>query len=197
VNTNVRFEKISEEGKKRFDELCHRLEGWDEEQKHSYPLHGIFGVEVTKDEEGNETGPGYYSWNIEHMGAKWAYMEDADEDGFRIESAWDTPVDAINFIAEQIAEVDPDSVLRVTSEDEFPNWISAYYYTGGAVEDYQVWDWDEIRDELNTIDELREHYNEEEEDWDEAGHDMIYDYLWDTCYELQEKFFLEMTTEEE
>jgi len=180
VNTHVVFHSINDDGKKKWNELCRRFKDWKEDEYVSqYPLSQIFGLPESDD------GPGSYSWNIENMGSKWAFLQDPSDDGFIVESAWSCPFEALGYIADQISDVDPNFVMTVRSQDEMPNWILAAIYDCGELYDSEEFSWEEIRDYMNAHDkDLAEHYIEEEEDWDDEGRDMMYDVVWEMCDEM-------------
>jgi len=190
VSSYVNFYQVSDEGREHFMTLCKRFKDWKEDEYvSSFPMHEIFGVEETED------GPGTYNWNVENMGAKWAFVQDPDKHGFAIESAWDVPIDAVEFIVKEIHEVDPKAVIVVTSQDEMPNWISTNIFAEGELYDSEHWEWDDIRDYMNTHDtDLAEHYNAEEEDWDEEGREMMYEIVWECCSEMQDTSLENMLT---
>jgi hypothetical protein len=194
VNTYVSLVFDNEEaGKAKLQELYSRLDGWGDENKYDWDLCGIFGVPETDelDEHGNATGPGTYSWNIEHMGAKWAYIEDADEESFRIMSAWGVPTDAVEFIVKELAEVDPDVRAEITAEDEFPNWVYAAVADSDGIYDAEEWQWEEIIEHLrDTYTEISSGWDEENDDFSdndagEAARDFMYDVLWEEISEWQ------------
>lgn len=194
VNTYVSLVFDNEEaGKAKLQELYSRLDGWGEEYKYDWNLHDIFGVPETDelDEHGNATGPGTYSWNIEHMGAKWAYIEDAEEEGFRIVSAWGVPTDAVEFIVKELAEVDSDVRAEITAEDEFPNWVYAAVADSDGIYDAEEWQWEEIIEHLrDTYTEISSGWDEENDDFfdndeGESARDFMYDVLWEEISEWQ------------
>lgn len=179
VNTHVSFHEINDEGKKKWNEMCERFKEWNEEGKHSFPLSELWGLPESED------GPGSYSWNVENMGSKWAFLQDPSDDSFLIESAWSCPFGALDYIAGQITEVDPNFVMTVRSQDEMPNWILVAVYQDGELFDSEEFEWEEIRDYMNAHDDdLASHYIEEEEDWDDEGRDIMYDVIWEMCDEM-------------
>ena len=194
VNTYVSLVFGNEEaGKAKLQELYSRLDDWGDENKYDWDLCGIFGVPETDelDEHGNATGPGTYSWNIEHMGAKWAYIEDAEEESFRITSAWGVPTDAVEFIVKELAEVDPVVRAEITAEDEFPNWVYAAVADSDGIYDAEEWQWEEIIEHLrDTYTEISSGWDEENDDFSdndagEAARDFMYDVLWEEISEWQ------------
>jgi len=191
VNTHVQFHSINDEGKKKWNELCRRFKDWKEDEYVSqYPLSEIFGLPESDD------GPGTYSWNVENMGSKWAFLQDPSDESFLIESAWSCPTDALQYICEEITAVDPDFIMTASAQDEMPNWIASYVFGGGELYDYHQREWEEIRDYMNEqYSELAEHYDEEEEDWDEDGRDIMYDVIWECCGDLMDSDLNYMLTE--
>ena len=196
VNTFIQFFFENEEaGKAKLQELYSRLDGWGEESNYDWNLHNIFGIPETDelDEHGNATGPGTYSWNIEHMGSKWAYIEDPEEDCFRMTSAWSVPIDAINYIMGELAEADPEVRAHITAEDEMPNWVYAAIAEGDGIVDFSEWEWEEIIENLrDTYSEISEGWDEENDDFQEnqvgeSAREFMYDVLWEEISELQMK----------
>lgn len=194
VNTYVSLVFGNEEaGKAKLQELYSRLEGWGEEGKYDWNLHDIFGIPETDelDEHGNPTGPGTYSWNIENMGAKWAYIEDADEDAFRVVSAWGVPTDAIEYVVKELAEADPDVRAEITAEDEMPNWVYAAVADKDGIYDGVEWQWEEIMEHIcDTYEEVRVGWDADDNDFfdnaeGEAARDFMQDVLWEEISEWQ------------
>ena len=194
VNTFVQFHFIDEEaGKAKLQELYSRLEGFGEEGKYDLNLHEIFGIPETDelDEHGNATGPGTYSWNVENMGAKWAYLEDLEDDCFRITSAWSVPTDAINFIMEELAKADPEISADITAEDEFPNWVYAARAEPSGIYDWEEWQYDDIMQHMiEKYEEVAAGYDKETDDWmdgekGDAARDAMEDLLWEEITEWQ------------
>ena len=100
----------------------------------------------------------------------------------------------VEMIAKEISEVDSNSTVTVEYEDECPNFVGVALYKGGEVVDQEMFEWDEIKNKLNEIPELAEHWNEEEEDWSDEGRDIMSEYLWETTREMQEYSLQNMLT---
>ena len=186
VNTSVNFNRISEAGQKRFEELCQRLDGWDTEGAYSFNMHEIFGLEESED------GPGTHNWNIENIGAKWCYMEDCDDAGFRTESAWSVPWDGINYILTEIHKVDPTLFTTIVYEDEMPNFVGWATWHDESWDESREWLWEEMEKEmLDMHSDLREQYNEEDEDYTDEGRELLWDYtrefIEDVVWEIMDK----------
>ena len=197
VSTSVNFNRISEAGQKRFEELCQRLDGWNTEGTYSFNMHEIFGLEESED------GPGTYNWNIENMGAKWCYMEDCGDDGFRTESAWSVPWEGIDYVLTEIHKVDPTVYATVVYEDEMPNFVGWSTWHGGTYDEGREWLWEDMESQmLERHEDLREQYDEENEEFTDEGRELLWDYtrefiddvVWETMDEEVHWFF---TNEEE
>lgn len=188
VTTNIVFTTISEEGKARLQELYRRLDGWENENVYSYNAVDLLGVPETDelDEEGNRTGPNTYSWNIEHVGAKWCNVEDAEENYLRLLSAWSMPVVLVEYIIDQIAEVDESVVADVYYEDEMPNFIGAAMYTADGEWSSEEYSDEELRNHLHRlIPEMAELWDEEQEEAkDEKYWDLFSDHAWETVEQI-------------
>lgn len=195
VTGYVDTSRVSDEGKKKLMELFEGLEGWKDEHTYQYDFSTIFGVtNFINAETGEEDGPGYRQWNTDKMGTKWAYINDADEEGFQWEAAWDEPTDGIWWIYEQVLEVDPEAIFQLSAEDEFPNWISTKTFAKGEFVGDEYLEWSEmLRLMLDKYPELKaefiqENYDSGEGDcWTQTGHDMFYEIQ----YEFMSDWFSE------
>jgi len=176
VYTSVVFRRISEAGEKRLEELYQRLEDIDDPEVYSYDASKIFGIDESED------GPGTYSWNIEHMGAKWCYFEDCDPDGFRTESAWSVPWNLIEYVLNEVAKVDPTIYVTVTYEDEMPNFTGWATWWGGSFDEGREWEWKEILEWMRDHNEvLAGAWDPEKEEWTEEAEEDggLNDIIWD------------------
>ena len=184
VWTNAHFHRISDEGKKKLFELYSRFEDLDVEGSYEYPLEQIFGVPKDEDPESTD-GPGWYSWNTEHMGAKWAYVQDPDEIGFSINSAWSVPEKALDYIFGEVYKVDKNVVAGIIYEDEFPNFVGWQTWRNGDWEDSEYIEWDDILNHLlDNNEELREQFDYEEQSFTEEGNEILWEVQSDTIQEL-------------
>ncbi len=183
VNTTVQLH-TTEEGKKRFEEIVSRISTLNDKDVYSHNAEELF----------DSDDMGTYDGNINNMGAKWVTIEDVGEDYINLVSAWSMPDGVVEMIAKEINEVDSESYVTVEYDDECPNFVGVALYKGGQVVDQEMFDWDEIKDKLNEIPELAEHWNEEEEDWSDEGRDIMSEYLWETTRELQERSLEYMLT---
>lgn len=196
VNTYVSFYRISEEGEKKLDELYHRLENFGEENTYDYAAEMFFGVPRPEGED-NTDGPGYFSWNIEHMGAKWCTLEDPDPSGFRLTSAWSVPWDLINYVSEEIQKVDPDVFVTVDYEDEMPNFVGWATWHDGSYDEGREWEWENMVEWMrDNNEELAAMWDEEAEDWIEDKEDEARDLQWDMQMEFFEMVKDQTLTEE-
>lgn len=183
VNTTVHLH-TTEEGKKRFEEILSRVSTLNDKDVYSHNAEELFDSDDI----------GSYDGNINNMGAKWVTIDDVGEDYISLTSAWSMPDGVVEMIAKEINEVDADSYITVEYEDEMPNFVGVALYKGGEVVDQEDFDWDEIKDKLNEIPELAEHWDEEEEDWSDEGRDIMSEYLWETTREMQDNALQYMLT---
>lgn len=115
-----------------------------------------------------------YSWTTEHIGPKWCYIEDFDEDSLSIstESAWSAPEEGMAKLVEELNKVDNHIIWSMRYEDEMPNFIGAYVYENDECYDGAEDDDEDIRNMIfHSYPELKEQWDEEEEYWktDEDG----------------------------
>jgi hypothetical protein len=120
-----------------------------------------------------------------NVGAKWAYIIDADEGGISFNSAWTPPTEWIQELIAEIGKIDSNSICEFTYEDEMPNFVGAFLYKGGELLDGCEEEGDEILEKALEDDELREHWDETLEEFDEEGQDMYNDMVWDLANECQ------------
>ena len=128
----------------------------------------------------------------ERIGAKWAYATDWDECGVATYSAWSPVGPWAEMIAEEIGKVDPTVQLKLTYEDEFPNFIGVATYNKDGNEDDEYIEWDEfLQWMLSRNEELHEMWDEDSEDWkegmEEAGVDLLSEIQWEEIHEWQDQ----------
>jgi hypothetical protein len=117
-------------------------------QRPSYHGDGVINIweykEIQKHPfmgEGYDDHTNWRRWNDKNIGAKWAHIEEADEDSVRIVSAW-SPVHAyVQKLYEYLYETDKTVTIRHTYEDEFRNFLGVMEWRD--LEDF----WAELSDE--------------------------------------------------
>ena len=120
----------------------------------------------------------------ERIGAKWAYATDWDECGVATYSAWSPVGPWAEMIAKEIGKVDPHVLLRLTYEDEFPNFIGvATYNEGGEYTDEYI-EWDEfLQWMISRNEDLQEMYDEDACDWKEGKEEEAIEILFEVQWE--------------
>lgn len=174
VNYGVRFEQMNDAAKAKWKELSSRLV----EQEYEYWMGDLWvyeGGPVSADDVRE------YSWTTEHVGPKWCYIQDFDEESFHGYSAWSEPTPALEWILSQLAPLDPQMITTITYEDEMPNFAGVYVYEGDECIDGYEDEHDEIMDRIfETHPDLKEKWDEEIEDWkDEDAQDEWNEILWE------------------
>ena len=174
VNYGVRFEQMNDAAKAKWKELTSRLV----EQEYEYWMGDLWvyeGGPVSADDVRE------YSWTTEHVGPKWCYIQDFDEESFHGYSAWSEPTPALEWILSQLAPLDPQMITTITYEDEMPNFAGVYVYEGDECIDGYEDEHDEIMDRIfETHPDLKEKWDEEIEDWkDEDAQDEFQEILWE------------------
>lgn len=197
VYTYVNFYRISEEGIAKANELFSRLEGYDDDSVFEYTLSSLLEKQPTDDES-------YYGFNIDNVGAKWAYIEDPSEYGFTTHSAWCVPTEGIKYIFDEIAKVDETFIGTYTYYDEMPNFVGWQTYRDGYFDEFEEWESDAIiKLILEANPELAEEYDAEEEEFTDKGHEMLWDIQDDFVQDLvndglsQELLWIKEAEEEE
>jgi hypothetical protein len=176
VNTHVRFEKLSDAGKAKLQELYSRVRTGDGYEWYS----DIFGID-------RETSS-LYEWNLQNVGPKWCYFEDRGEDYFNTVSAWSFPQAGLEWLFEQIASVDPDFIASVMYEDEMPNFFGVYVYNKDGMIDGCEWGEEgEIEEMMHEmVPSLRELDQEEQS---EVYFDIWSDNIWELVHDKQDQVY--------
>ena len=128
----------------------------------------------------------------EAVGAKWAFATELDDESMRIESAWAPVIPLAEHIAQEIGKVDPDVQLVMTYEDEMPNFIGVTTFTADGVDTDNDIDHEDIQDMVfSQHPEIREMWDEDENDWkedkEEEGYDAYADVQWEIMSDWQMK----------
>jgi hypothetical protein len=169
VNSYLYFREINEAGVEILKKLGERFDKF-KDGSHECHLGHVF----VDDLDGVDR-----EFMTEKIGAKWAYAQDWDTTGISMYSAWCAPMDFVDYLVEEVAKVDPESIAVFTYEDEMPNFIGAQVYCGG-----EIYDGDEIDDEhirnnlLRRQEDLREIWDDVEEEWQDDG-DLYFEYIWE------------------
>lgn len=176
VNSYLQFREINDAGKAVLKNLCDRFDQFKSERKECHLAHAF--VDSLDDID--------MTFMHEKVGAKWAYVQDWDEDGFSMYSAWRQPEEFVQYVVESVAEADPKSVAIFTYEDEMPNFIGADVYYGGDMFDADEIDDEQIRGNLcRKYSELNELWDDVEEEWQDEG-ELYFDYIWEYIDEWQQ-----------
>jgi len=171
VNTHVYFNKISDAGKAKLQELYSRLRTDKDYEWFS----DIFGLDPEVTDK--------YDWNLENVGPKWCYFEDRSEDSFNTISAWSFPENGLLWLFNEIAQVDPEFIASAYYEDEMPNFFGIYIYNKDGMVDGCEWEGDEITEMMHeAVPSLRELDQEEQS---EVYWGIWSDHIWDLAYDKQ------------
>ena len=171
VTFRASFEQINEEALAKLQELYSRF------QDNDYNFGDMFV-------DGGEGSPTYEetnsrSWYIENVGAKWCYLEEYDDDGIFGTSAWSAPEAGLQWLAEQLGELDPDLLMNVSFEDEGPNFVGWMVFDSEDLWDVGIVEDDEVKDIVSRYSPETNLDDEEE----------YYEALWDSVYEWQRDNF--------
>ena len=176
VNTHVRFERINDAGKAKLQELYAKVR----DDKGYEWFSDIFGLDPEITDK--------YDWNLENVGPKWCYFEDRGEDYFNTTSAWSFPQPGLEWLFEQIAQVDSNFIASVFYEDEMPNFFGVYLYNNEGMIDGCEWGEDgEITELMHEhAPSLRELDQEEQS---EVYHDIWCDNIWEMVHDKQNQTY--------
>jgi hypothetical protein len=175
VNTSVRFEKLSDAGAAKLQELYSRIRTDNNYEWFS----DIFGLDPEITDK--------YDWNLENIGPKWCHFEDRGEDYFNTISAWSFPQAGLEWLFEQIASVDPDFVAAIFYEDEMPNFFGVYVYNKDGMIDGCEWEGEEITDMMKQMIPELASLNEEEQS--EEYWELWSENIWDLVHDKQHQVY--------
>jgi len=176
VNTHVRFEKLSDAGKAKLQELYSRVRTGDGYEWYS----DIFGID-------RETS-NLYEWNLQNVGPKWCYFEDRGEDYFNTVSAWSFPQAGSEWLFEQIASVDPDFIASIMYEDEMPNFFGVYVYNKDGMIDGCEWGEEgEITEMMEQMVPSLKELDQEEQS--EVYNELWSENIWDLVHDKQDQVY--------
>ena len=166
VSFYVNFHEINDAAKARWKEMTENLV----QENYEY----WFGDLWVDGKEGSPTKDEVrkYDWTTDVIGPKWCYIQDFDEDSFGGYSAWSPPEDGLVKILEELEKFDPNIITSITYDDEMPNFVGWYVYSGSQMEDGCEDDDEEIREAVfDQNPHLREHWDDANDEWqcDEDG----------------------------
>ena len=108
-------------------------------QRPSYHGDGVINIweykEIQKHPfmgEGYDDHTNWRRWNDKNIGAKWAHIEEADEDSVRIVSAWRrTYRSCTSTYTKQIKQLQYDILMKMSSETFLELWSGVTWKTSG------------------------------------------------------------------
>lgn len=175
VSSVLNFKTISEAGTARLKEIIDLMNSRDND---SYESH--LGYAFVEDLDTIDR-----NWMCENVGAKWAYMNDHDDDSIYMYSAWSPVVEFVEWVVSEVTKVDEEAVAVYTYEDEMPNFIGVQVYNKDGLYDAEELDSEEILENLfEIVDELKEEYSEDE-GFTDKGYDLLHDVQWEFVTDWQ------------
>lgn len=136
----------------RFDEIKEYVKG----ENGIFDFNKIVSMPPNIEDSKGELGgfPLWYEWSVENWGTKWnCYEQEHSHDGFQFQTAWDTPLPAL----ESLSDAFPDVKITVQYADEDTgNNCGTYVLQNGSIieqeeGDYQfaceLWGYDPVEEE--------------------------------------------------
>ena len=137
----------NEECLKEFDNLFANY--GEEIERPSYHGDGTIKVWEFKEIQKHPFLEGYsddnwYDWGCENVGAKWAHIEYAEEEGqfVHIQSAWSPVLPYCDKLYEHLRKIDDKVQIRCNYEDEFRNFVGKSIWEDGAEHNEEIDDGD-------------------------------------------------------
>lgn len=131
------------------------------------------------------------AWMCENVGAKWSFVEYADEESFELTSAWSHPSEGVCSIARRLGkEAGPEFIFLVRYVDEMPNFFGCEVIDGyGDIVDSIEWsDQDLIDYMLDKVEGLEAEYSDE--GFTRKGYNIYNQIYWKYVDFLQDKWLL-------
>lgn len=167
VDSYLSFVKISPEGVAKLKEIFDRFDRFQENGECHLAYAFYDSLEALP-------CPTY-----ELIGAKWGFVQDYDESGMSMYSAWSAVPEFVEHIISEIATVDKSVVATYTYSDEMPNFIGVQLYTADGLDDEEYMDDEEIRMAMMSSNpELSKLWDEDEEEFTDDG-DMFNELIWE------------------
>ena len=181
VSWNITFHEINDAAKAKWKELTDRLVKEDYE----YWMGDLW---VHEDGPVNAEDVRQYSWTTEHLGPKWCYITEFDEDSCYGYSAWSWPEQGLNWILEQLSPLDPNLITSINFDDEGPNFYGTYTYDGADLYDGFEDDYDELMERIFVeYPHLKEKWDSEEEEWkDDESEEEFREVIYEVMHEAQD-----------
>ena len=141
---------------------------------HAFAVAFYDNVETAEDGKSVMNG-----WSLDNLGAKWTYLYDVQGEGeFSLESAWYPPKEFFIHLYKLCLEIDPDSSIEVTYEDEGYSPIGAYVLSKDLDGTPCIWNEEDHDMEDPTLE-----MEWDDEDYDQTQSDFV-DSIYDRTQEL-------------
>lgn len=129
-----------------------------------------------------ESGAVLNNWSLDHVGAKWIYVENCIDAGeWNIQSANYPPHEFFERLFKLASDIDPNAYIEVRFNDENYSPVGAMLFKKDA-EGLPRWYEVEDHDFENPTDDM---------DWDDEGYEDAQMEFMDSIYEFQEDSILE------
>lgn len=178
VNSVLQFTTISEKGREVVNEIVEAIRSGE-----TNDLGFAFSIDM------NEINSNFM---CEKVGAKWAFLTDCGDDMLCFESAWSPVEPFVDYVMQQVAEVDESVIAKYTYEDEMPNFVGVQIWNHLGICDEEELDHDDIMEAIfQSNPELTEEFDEEE-GFTDKGYEILDESVWTFIHEWQEKLSQEM-----
>lgn len=174
----VRFENLNEAAKEKYNLLQQRLTS---EKNFS---------DLMNDGSVSEEEIHTRSWQHDHVGPKWTTIDDIDDEGMSLTSAWSAPTDGVEWLIRELSSVQPDLITVYSYQEEQPDFAGIYVYEGEDMYDGYEDDFDDIRWVLEQkVDGLVD-MKDEDGDYTEEGWDLFHENVWEVLNDTQDEFLV-------
>jgi hypothetical protein len=167
--TNIIKIIATEEAMKAIDDRFELAGGYGDMEK--------FVKAFYENPELTESGSVLNNWSLDHVGSKWAYVENCiDEGEWNIQSASYPPHEFLQRLYELVTEIDPEGYIENRYNDET-------YAPVGVL----VFKKDDVGPKWAEIEDYDMENPTDDMDWDDEGYDDAQMAFMDEIYDFQEK----------
>ena len=192
VSTFISFERISDAGREKLNEILSRVRPSENAGRQWFGDMWVDGKDGSPSYDDTDT----FDWMCENIGPKWCYIEEVDDDSIRVISAWSWPEKGVEWLIDQIKLVDPKLIVSVQFEDEMPNFFGAYVYDADGIVDGFEEDWDELKERVELSHPELADLEEESDEWWDVMNENMYEILNEAQYEIISETVQNLLSEE-
>ena len=182
VSSYIKFENMNQQASEKYNLLRQRL------SKDNYFSDLMNDGSIPSDEIYTR------AWQYEYVGPKWTTIEDIHECGMTLTSAWSAPTIGVEWLINELSQIQDDLITVYTYEEECPDFYGIYIYKGNVIYDGYERDSEdieyEVEDKIPVLATMRE-----DDSYTDEGMELFSEHVWDVINAEQESFITETLLE--